>query len=221
MEDEFAKPLLPVAQKAPQRIPQSGEEYLAQVRQQAQKIPDWTSSKTEILGKTNSILNNPRELFQQSNNPHKIPAEHCPSPGWINERIQDFKKLRQLLSTFPKGLKPSIKNANQEWKKLMYNANKQPSIRAISALDQNRTIKLLECHYQWYSNYQKNMDQWIYALLLRCDNLLEAGDIHTLRRLCAKIKERRFGLEYGNEFIGCTLLIAIIADFFGQKDLAD
>ncbi|KAJ3324580.1 gem (nuclear organelle) associated protein 2 [Boothiomyces sp. JEL0866] len=221
MDEEFAKPQLPVAPVAPQRIPQTGEEYLAQVRQQAMTIPDWTTSKSEIEGKTSTLLSNPRTLFIQATDPCKISPEHCPSQGWIKERIQDFIKLRELVTSFPKELKPKIKSDNQEWKKLMYNSNQVPSFKYISALDQNRTMKLLECHSQWYSNYQVNMNQWIYALLLRCDNLLEADNIHTLRKLASKIRQRRITLEFGSEFIGCTLLITIIAYFYGQKDLAD
>ncbi|KAJ3255096.1 hypothetical protein HK103_006639 [Boothiomyces macroporosus] len=221
MDNELVKPLLPVAPTAPERIPQTGEEYLAQVRQQAAKIPDWTTSKSEILGKTSTLLNNPRNLFDQSTDPYKAPQEYRPSEGWIKERINDFKNLRKLISTVPKESKPKIKNDNQEWKKLMYNSNQSPSIRYLSALDQNRTIKLLECHIQWYANYQKNMDQWIYALLLRCDNLLEADDIHTLRKLVQKVRQRRSRLEFGDEFIGSTLIIAIVSHFYGQKDLAD
>jgi len=102
-----------------------------------------------------------------------------------------------------------------------------PTPSLLASLNHCQTFLLISRHLDWLSDdhLPPNCSQWLYSLFLRLDELLMANEISTIRDLCRKIKRIRQSIlnnrpnERITEIAGCTVLIVIIADHFGQKDL--
>jgi survival of motor neuron protein-interacting protein 1 len=97
----------------------------------------------------------------------------------------------------------------------------EPSMELVSNMDHSLTIKLLMYCARWLApKTPKQISQWIYAILCRVSDVLEASDVSVLRDLGkrAKTLDLREELEETTRFT-CKLVIHVVAGGFGQRDL--
>ncbi|RHZ47239.1 hypothetical protein Glove_586g25 [Diversispora epigaea] len=110
-----------------------------------------------------------------------------------------------------------------------------PSLNIISRLDQATTISLLSYHTKWLDTGMTiTKSQWIFALLIRIDQLLTSNQMVTLREMCRKCITIRKNLvirkdlmkelftvdnEDDTTLASLNMIITIIRNYFGQRDL--
>lgn len=102
-----------------------------------------------------------------------------------------------------------------------YCVTHEPSVELVSNLDQKLAIKLLMYSTRWLApKTPKEISQWIYCVLCRVCDPLEAGDVAVLRDLGKRAKQlaQREQLPQVTRFT-CQLVLHIVAGAFGQRDL--
>jgi hypothetical protein len=206
--------LLPVG-NIPNGLPASGEEYLAMVRQEALRLPDWTRTTKDFKKDLEpTLLEDVQAIFEEKEERFLVPDKLLPTEGWKQRRIEDFNQYKINLHKVTKlavhGEVRVFMRENDA--KIGYTLN----------WNQPKVIRLLEQHIEWLNNPTLRMIRWIYILLLRCDPLMESNDQHKLRDLLKKLQQVRYGLKESDSFfITLTLCILVLSTVFGQRDLGD
>ncbi|TPX60317.1 hypothetical protein PhCBS80983_g01874 [Powellomyces hirtus] len=106
---------------------------------------------------------------------------------------------------------------------------KEPLLDIVCGLEHGDTIRLIRFHIRWISaanHITETQGQWLFALLMRLDPLLIAEEVATVRELCRLLRRVRaaMGTELRPEdprAASLNMLVAIVANVFGQRDLAD
>lgn len=125
----------------------------------------------------------------------------------------------------------------------------QPDLQVASRIDSHTAFELLKYHLNWMRDDSlKNTEGlWLFVLLIRLDPLLTSDQVSILRELCRKCKKIRKSLftkqhaaekgespidrqesqampmrsKTSKEVAALNMVIAVIAEVFGQKDLQD
>jgi hypothetical protein len=220
--------LLPVGKKVPLGPPTSGEEYLALVRNEALQLPQWTRSEPIQLDTRPTILQDARDLFKVSFK-NKLPNELLPTQQWCMDRLADFRNLkRNLTHTKPIPIQGNLDQMiNQE----------DPKLGTILSLNQPKLLNWLARHITLLEKPTERICKWIYCFLVKLDPLMEGQDQAMLRDLVKKVIEKRTTVAetmstlldqketvdgiVDKLFVQMTLLVLIISNEFGQRDLAD
>jgi hypothetical protein len=125
----------------------------------------------------------------------------------------------------------------------------QPDLQVASRIDSHTAFVLLKYHLNWMrdDSLKDTEGLWLFVLLIRLDPLLTSDQVSVLRDLCRKCKKIRKAL-FTNEHAGepeeilketqdtplrsplnktskevaaLNMVIAVIAEVFGQRDLQD
>ncbi|KAH3677009.1 hypothetical protein WICMUC_001915 [Wickerhamomyces mucosus] len=211
-------PLEKLQSITPDTIPEDGETYLAMVRKQAE------SGSSVMFIKSNIDYGDSKEVedtgFKQNSTKNSISEEE---KKFYNDIITEFKSQRNLILEVEELQVPSdfIYPTNfTEWRK--YIMDNDPILPIITNFDHELTIRLVIYCTKWLTN--KTPDQvskWIYALLIKLNDLLEISDQATLRDLALKAKKLhdKDSEKTGISQITIRFVLIIISRFFGQKDL--
>lgn len=96
-----------------------------------------------------------------------------------------------------------------------------PTVELVSNMDHELTIKLLIYSTKWLSpRIPQRLSQWMYAIMTRVSEPLEASDVSVLRDLAkrAKTLSNRDQLDDTTLFT-LQFVITIVGAVFGQRDL--
>ncbi|KAG0244627.1 gem (nuclear organelle) associated protein 2 [Actinomortierella wolfii] len=90
-------------------------------------------------------------------------------------------------------------------------------------LHQGQVIQLLHYHTKWLSsdNLSDREGQWLYALFLRLDPLVESDEVSILRSVakkCALIRSH-MTRESGSKLASVNMVITLVARVYGQADM--
>ena len=105
-----------------------------------------------------------------------------------------------------------------------------PLLQHLMKFKDRVIVSLLEQHAEWVGDLkQVSKDQalWLYALLGLIEKPLNGEDISTIRSVAKTAREYRTTLleENSSQQVTTTvhldLIICIVANYFGQKDLSD
>ncbi|KAI8353682.1 survival motor neuron interacting protein 1-domain-containing protein [Mortierella sp. GBAus27b] len=98
-----------------------------------------------------------------------------------------------------------------------------PQPRFLALLNQGHLIQLLKYHLRWMAqdDITDHEGQWLYALFLKLDPLVESDQVSVLRNLAKKCSCIRSHLnsESGSKLATVNMVITIVAQLFGQNDL--
>lgn len=102
-----------------------------------------------------------------------------------------------------------------------YMMTHDPTVELVSNMDHELTIKLLIYSTKWLSpRIPQRLSQWMYAIMTRVSEPLEASDVSVLRDLAKRAKT----LTHRDQLDDTTLftlqfVITIVGAVFGQRDL--
>lgn len=102
-----------------------------------------------------------------------------------------------------------------------YMMTHDPTVELVSNMDHELTIKLLIYSTKWLSpRIPQRLSQWMYAIMTRVSEPLEASDVSVLRDLAKRAKT----LTHRDQLDDTTLftlqfVINIVGGVFGQRDL--
>jgi hypothetical protein len=134
--------LLPVG-SLPVGLPSSGEEYLAMVREEERKLPNWTRTTKKL--KTDSaptILEDAQAIFTAKDELFTIPEQMLPTEAWKLRRLNEYRMYKNNLSKIPKLDLPKTKM--EDLLKEM-----EPKIGYAINWTQPQVLSLLEKHIGW------------------------------------------------------------------------
>jgi hypothetical protein len=117
----------------------------------------------------------------------------------------------------------------------------QPELQVVARIDSHTAFMLLKYHLNWMrdDSLKESEGLWLFVLLLRLDPLLTSDQVSILRDLCRKCKKIRSILcttkenkegetedplmprTSGKSLAALNMVIAVIAEVFGQRDLQD
>jgi hypothetical protein len=203
---------LPVSEQVPTGMPTSGEEYLALVRKEARQTPSFfTSKKRNAKYESSTILVDHQLNFLEPKVINELPSKDLPTLEWFNAQRHRYHILKSKLYQAKKI------NIDLQQNNLNNLVSQECKMGILNQLTHIQTIQMME-YILNANDFTLKKLLWIYGLLVRLDLLIEADDIYLLRLVCKKLRAVR---SEGETFVGLTLIIIIIANEFGQKDLGD
>lgn len=107
-----------------------------------------------------------------------------------------------------------------EWRRFVM--QNQPTVSLMSNFDHELTVRLIIYCTRWLNNnIPDQISSWIFALLVKLDDVLESGDSATVRELGVRAKKINSKGEVVGETTRATndFIILIVSRFFGQRDL--
>lgn len=107
-----------------------------------------------------------------------------------------------------------------EWRRFVM--TNQPVVSLISNFDHELTMRLIIYCTRWLNNnIPEQISTWIFALLVKLDDILESSDAATVRDLAVRAKKINAKGDVVGETTRATndFIILIVSMFFGQRDL--
>ncbi|KAI2807071.1 gem (nuclear organelle) associated protein 2 [Blomia tropicalis] len=145
------------------------------------------------------------------------------SKGWWKEYCLNSCNKLKLKSSLQESYNPE----------LVYETN-VPQLTELAQLDQPLVGQLLSFHYEWIIEEQFTIGNglWIYSLLAALDNTQTGEMYNTIRQISRRCSNIRYKLinefddqktihhsETLQKISSLNLIITLIGQFFGQKDL--
>lgn len=107
-----------------------------------------------------------------------------------------------------------------EWRRFVM--QNQPTVSLISNFDHELTVRLIIYCTRWLNNnIPEQISTWIFALLVKLNDVLESSDSATVRELAQRAKKINAKGDVVSETTRATndFVIIIVSRFFGQRDL--
>uniref|UniRef100_A0A1I7UWZ6 Gem-associated protein 2 n=1 Tax=Caenorhabditis tropicalis TaxID=1561998 RepID=A0A1I7UWZ6_9PELO len=176
----------------------------------------------------------------------ETPSTMIPSEEWRLEKCRQFGEFRtktaQKIEKTPPMKIPELKsNDEDQWHEILLekcleqfqnvlenfpnHTGTPPAWQMVFAIPKKHLSQLIEYLIEWSSEegLTRPIREWIFALLLVIDLPLVQDVVSALRTLLKNCRKLRSQLspDRQSEADEYSLFIAIIGNFFGQKDLAD
>jgi hypothetical protein len=134
--------LLPVG-SLPVGLPSSGEEYLAMVREEERKLPNWTRTNKKLKNDTGpTILEDAQAIFTAKQEVYSIPEDLLPTEGWKLRRLNEYRMYKNNLPKIPK---IELKNGKTD----EFLKENDPKIGYTLNWSQPQVLNLLGKHTTW------------------------------------------------------------------------
>ena len=208
-------------------IPLTGHQYILKVRTEASAVPDIMTCNL----KQNSLPPVKDEFKHEMVKwgiQEKVVKDNILNSVWIHEFTRDFKRLKSHLNEYwsrssPESSDKALPKDECNWYKALYNEKTiSPTLSTLSQINHPTSLMLIQYHLKWLKNNEIRQNQgiWLFSCLLRLDPLLTSDQISILRdlsRRCIHIRDNC--IPFSMNFIMASILITIISQVFGQKDL--
>ncbi|GLV44506.1 Gemin 2 [Carabus blaptoides fortunei] len=211
----------------PNKVPQTGEEYLHYVMYEARQCKEWVTAsidKGKLRQKQPLFIEEPTGFIS-------APSEMLPSLQWQQKTVSDFSAFRlhiqKLKLDNPIESAPAFNGESDQWLKKCSTA---PKLTDVLCLNQRNLCKILNFHLEWLENINNGetiaheMGAWLYAILACLDTPLMPDTCANMREMARKCSQIRAALPTHatvTEYKPLNLFICIIARYFKNFDLVD
>lgn len=211
----------------PDRVPQTGEEYLQQViYERRMRVPEVVSNHRNKPPAKPTSWDKLTETDLQNHAPHHV----MPTKEWTDIQMDQFQKLQEKILSLKQdddryqsgGLSSEVIN---DWK--TFCQTNPPLLKTVLSLSQLQWEDLLESQLEWLSSEKELklhsdhlwMGQWIYACLASLMTPVEPNVHHLIRQIARSCIRRRNELKCAMEVSPLNVLICIVSVYFKQSDL--
>ncbi|RKP21211.1 hypothetical protein ROZALSC1DRAFT_20714 [Rozella allomycis CSF55] len=194
-------------------FPKTGPAYLRQVYFESKKYSD--PVEAESLPKLETSTQ--RHEYQRLLCSRSFTDVDQNQQEWTSDVMKIFIRARQAIHN---NIKLNNDKHITEW--FEYSKNEFPTSSIISTIPQDATLNLVEKYYELLKKRELSTHHslWLYCLLVRMDNLLEAEFTSMLRDLSKECLQLVNSCDVEETLLASLkVIIVIIASYFGQKDL--
>ncbi|KAJ3643479.1 hypothetical protein Zmor_026188 [Zophobas morio] len=208
----------------PDKVPQTGEEYLQHVIYERKKYKQWVTVDID-----RSKFKNQQTLkVEVGNSIKKAPSMLIPTREWQMAKIEDFTNFRKFIHF--KITKELTVNSFNEESFIEKTQTEYPVFSEVTVYTQAakmRMLYLISRHLETVpvgASIGEKMGAWIYAILTLLEKPLSPDFCYSLREFAKKCLVIRSNLdeEASEELYNpLNLFICIVGRFYNQLDLAD
>ncbi|XP_008199651.2 gem-associated protein 2 [Tribolium castaneum] len=207
----------------PNKVPQTGEEYLQHVIYERRQCKTWLTADID-----RSKFVNQQTLKLEVENPIKGASSLLPSKKWQTQKIDEFTSFQKFI-WFKIEKESTVSSFNEEHF-LEKVQSEDPQFSELTAYTQAAKIRMFQIISKHVSSIPKGESigkktgAWIYAILTLLEKPLSPDSCYTLREFAKRCLAVRANLdEPASEelYKPLNLFICIIARFYNQLDLAD
>lgn len=223
------------------RPPATAEEYLRQVRWEANRCPDVcvaTNAAPEMDCANTGGRDSVRELegqFAVMDTAAPVAEDLLPSAEWESNLLANFQQLRSVFegaavaSGGDKTLVLPPLKARAQWRKFCFgdggNAGHKPTPSVLARMDFVTIQRVLSYQVGWAleEGMTEERGKWIYSVLCRLELPLLADAASELLQLCQRCVQLRSSLQNAADPLlpHVNILITLIQQFFGQREYCE
>ncbi|KAJ1643655.1 hypothetical protein J3B02_005640 [Coemansia erecta] len=221
--------------------PESGEQYLLRVMNEAAAGPSFVAARASDVVQPIKKTEDHLAIAQDNPNAVALVEAVIPNEQWCSNYAKSLKKdrsrFRYIIKQTPIPIDFALPEAgnSRAWKTFCYETSSNRGILfALAAMDQAMTIRLIKWMTMWLAadRLWRAEGIWLWYLILKLDELLDHDDMHTLRELCRRLRKIRENIsqKIGHNFIdlavhrseeiaALNILIISITRGYGQLDM--
>ncbi|KAJ3626156.1 hypothetical protein MTP99_016674 [Tenebrio molitor] len=208
----------------PNKIPQTGEEYLQHVVYERTKCKTWVTANID----RNKFKNQQTFKLELDKSVKEAPQSLLPSREWQTQKIEDFTNFRNFIRM--KMSKESSVASFHEESFLSRVKSETPQFSEMTQYTQAAKIRMLQIISKHLdsipagSSVGETMGAWLYAILSLLEKPLSPDSCHNLREFakrCLLLRSNLSGETSADLYTPLNLFICIVSRFYNQLDLAD
>ncbi|XP_044271635.1 gem-associated protein 2 [Tribolium madens] len=208
----------------PNKVPQTGEEYLQHVIYERRQCKTWLTADID----RSKFLNQQTLKLEVGNRINKGSPLLLPSKKWQTQKIDEFTSFQKFIC-FKIDKESTVSSFNEETflNKVLLQDPQFSELAAYTQAAKIRMFQIISKHVNSIPKGEslgKKMGAWIYAILTLLEKPLSPDSCYTLREFAKRCLDLRSNLdEHASEelYMPLNLFICIIARFYNQLDLAD
>lgn len=192
------------------KIPESAEEYLSQVRREASEGVHQDEDEEEDFVYIKRGESPAQEQQGTGDDDYKT----------MERYLQDYIESRRIYDSYRQQLHEidgiELPQTAREWKKFIWEVSCQREYIA-QIVEEGLHMKLLVYFTKWmWLKMDSNFTEWLLGILSAVDNPLSSSDLSVVRQLGKKAARQ---LAHGSEEAIHLRVVAIVSLFFKQKDI--
>lgn len=141
-----------------------------------------------------------------------------------SSRQPDTSHTNNPVTTEPTETSEEIPGSAAKWREYVFGSSPPPLNYFHAVLDHPTIIKLVVYYTKWLlATMPPTVGEWIFATFVRLDNGLDYRELAIVRDLGRKAHKLRLKLVAANVPYNPTydMILAIVGDYFGQRDLLE